>query len=47
MLKMSPLHHHLELSGWGEMKIVVWMVAFGAACAVASPRVALMGVGAL
>ena len=47
LLKMSPLHHHLELSGWGEMKIVVWMVAFGAACAVAAPRVALMGVGAL
>ena len=47
LLKMSPLHHHLELSGWGEMKIVVWMAAFGAACAVAAPRVALMGVGAL
>ena len=47
LLKMSPLHHHLELSGWGEMKIVVWAVAFGAACAVAAPRVALMGVGAL
>mmetsp|Transcript_13577 Transcript_13577/g.54905 ORF Transcript_13577/g.54905 Transcript_13577/m.54905 type:complete len:445 (-) Transcript_13577:106-1440(-) len=47
LLKMSPLHHHLELSGWGEMKIVVWMVAFGAACAVAAQRVALMGVGAL
>jgi phospho-N-acetylmuramoyl-pentapeptide-transferase len=22
LFKMSPLHHHLELSGWSEMKLV-------------------------
>jgi phospho-N-acetylmuramoyl-pentapeptide-transferase len=26
---MSPLHHHFELSGWSEMKVVIrfWIVA--------------------
>jgi len=29
VFKMAPLHHHLELSGWSEQKIVVrlWIVA--------------------
>ena len=22
MLKMAPLHHHLELCGWSEVKLV-------------------------
>jgi phospho-N-acetylmuramoyl-pentapeptide-transferase len=29
VFKMSPLHHHFELSGWSEQKIVVrfWIIA--------------------
>ena len=29
VFRMSPLHHHFELSGWSESKIVVrfWIVA--------------------
>ena len=28
-LKVSPLHHHLQLSGWNESKIIIrfWIVA--------------------
>lgn len=28
IFKMAPLHHHFELSGWGEIKIVAvfWIV---------------------
>lgn len=29
VLKMSPLHHHFELSGWSEQKVVVRMWIFG------------------
>ena len=32
LLKMAPLHHHLELSGWSEKKIVwtfwIWSIVF-------------------
>ena len=29
LLKMSPLHHHFELSGWPETRVVArfWIVA--------------------
>ena len=29
VLRMAPLHHHFELSGWSEMKVVIrfWIVA--------------------
>ncbi len=29
VFKMSPLHHHFELSGWRETKVVVrfWIIA--------------------
>ena len=43
LLKMSPLQHHLELSGWGEMKIVGWFATCGAACSVLAIRVFYMG----
>jgi phospho-N-acetylmuramoyl-pentapeptide-transferase len=39
LLKMCPLHHHLELSGWGEVKIVVG--AYGVAVALAGLGVAV------
>jgi len=30
MFKMAPIHHHFELKGWAENKIIVrfWMIAF-------------------
>ncbi|HEX5563730.1 MAG TPA: phospho-N-acetylmuramoyl-pentapeptide-transferase, partial [Sporosarcina sp.] len=33
VFKMSPIHHHFELSGWSEWKIVLvfWGVALFAA----------------
>ncbi|HRT82516.1 MAG TPA: hypothetical protein P5127_05095, partial [Oscillospiraceae bacterium] len=27
IFKMSPIHHHFELSGWGEKKIVIVFTA--------------------
>jgi len=29
IFKMSPIHHHFELSGWRETKVVVrfWIIA--------------------
>jgi phospho-N-acetylmuramoyl-pentapeptide-transferase len=29
IFKMSPLHHHLQLSGWKESKIIIrfWIIA--------------------
>lgn len=41
LLRMSPLHHHFELSGWSEPRVVVtfWAVGVGfAACALISFR---------
>ncbi len=35
LFKMSPIHHHFEMCGWGEMKI----------CIVASAVTILMGIG--
>jgi len=34
ILKMAPLHHHLELSGWAEQTIVVrfWVIGLCLAC---------------
>ena len=30
MFRMAPIHHHFELSGWSEPKIIVrfWILAF-------------------
>ncbi|MBD3217456.1 MAG: phospho-N-acetylmuramoyl-pentapeptide-transferase [candidate division Zixibacteria bacterium] len=33
ILKMAPLHHHFELSGWPEAKVVVRFWILGALCA--------------
>ncbi len=33
LLKMSPLHHHFELSGWKETQVVVRFWIFGLVCA--------------
>lgn len=36
IFKMSPIHHHFELSGWSEQKVVYvfWTVGFVAALVV-------------
>jgi|TARA_B110000305_G_scaffold201276_1_gene228976 phospho-N-acetylmuramoyl-pentapeptide-transferase len=38
---MAPLHHHLELGGWGEVRVVATMCAFGALAAVLGVAVAI------
>jgi phospho-N-acetylmuramoyl-pentapeptide-transferase len=35
IFKMSPLHHHFELSGWPETKVTFWFWAASALCSVA------------
>ncbi len=34
LLRMAPLHHHLELGGWREGRLVLRLLAFSGACAV-------------
>ncbi len=34
VFRMSPLHHHFELSGWPETRVVHWFWALGLCCAV-------------
>ena len=33
VFRMAPLHHHLELGGWGEVRVTVALTAAGGACA--------------
>jgi phospho-N-acetylmuramoyl-pentapeptide-transferase len=33
VFKMSPIHHHFELSGWSERKVVYVFWAVGTLCA--------------
>ena len=35
VFKMSPIHHHFELSGWGEQKVVTRFWLAGCICALA------------
>ena len=36
IFKMSPIHHHFEMSGWGEVKIVsVFSLITAVGCALA------------
>lgn len=34
LFKMSPIHHHFEMSGWSEIKIVVVFSTFAALCGI-------------
>ncbi len=43
LLKMSPLHHHLELSGFGEITVVLMLWGFQGACAL----LAVWGLGGM
>jgi len=36
VFRMSPLHHHFELSGWAETKVVHWFWMLGLCCAALS-----------
>jgi phospho-N-acetylmuramoyl-pentapeptide-transferase len=36
VFRMSPLHHHFELSGWPETRVVQWFWVLGLCCAVLS-----------
>ncbi|GAX91009.1 phospho-N-acetylmuramoyl-pentapeptide-transferase [Effusibacillus lacus] len=36
VFKMSPLHHHFELSGWSEWRVVATFWAAGLACSMAA-----------
>lgn len=36
IFKMSPIHHHFELSGWSEVKVVTVFWIFSAIMAVLS-----------
>ena len=40
LFRMAPLHHHLELGGWGEVRVVATLVAVGALCALVGVAVA-------
>ena len=33
IFKMAPIHHHFELSGWHESKVVIRFWILGALCA--------------
>jgi phospho-N-acetylmuramoyl-pentapeptide-transferase len=33
VFKMAPLHHHFELSGWAESKVVIRFWIVGIVCA--------------
>ena len=34
IFKMTPIHHHFELCGWGEWKVVTFLWAVGFICAI-------------
>ena len=41
VFKMSPIHHHFELSGWSEVKVVTVFWSFSALMAILSIIVVL------
>jgi phospho-N-acetylmuramoyl-pentapeptide-transferase len=43
VLRMSPIHHHFELAGWSEERVVVTFWAVGAAAAAVVVGAALIG----
>ena len=47
LFRMAPLHHHLELGGWGEVKVVAMLTAAAGLCALIGVVVAATGREAL
>lgn len=43
LFKMSPIHHHFEMSGWSEMKIVVVFSCVTALCGVIALLLVIFG----
>jgi phospho-N-acetylmuramoyl-pentapeptide-transferase len=41
IFRMSPLHHHFELSGWPERKVTAWFWAASLICSLAGLAIAL------
>ena len=44
LFKMSPIHHHFEMCGWSEMKIVCVFSAFTAVCGLIAVLLVVFGV---
>ncbi len=44
IFKMSPIHHHFEMCGWSEMKIVCVFSAFTAICGLVALLLVIFGV---
>jgi phospho-N-acetylmuramoyl-pentapeptide-transferase len=45
LFRMAPLHHHLELGGWGEVKVVGVLTAAAGVCAAAGAAAAAAAAG--
>lgn len=43
LFKMSPIHHHFEMCGWSEVKIVSVFSVFTAACGIIAVLIAIFG----
>ncbi len=44
IFKMSPIHHHFEMCGWSEMKIVCVFSAFTAVCGLIALLLVIFGI---
>ncbi len=44
IFKMSPIHHHFEMCGWSEMKIVCVFSAFTALCGIGALLLTIFGI---
>ncbi|MGN0442857.1 MAG: phospho-N-acetylmuramoyl-pentapeptide-transferase [Acutalibacteraceae bacterium] len=45
LFKMSPIHHHFEMCGWSEVKIVVVFSVFAAVCGIFAVLFTVFGMG--
>ena len=45
LFKMSPIHHHFEMCGWSEVKIVVVFSVFAAVCGIFAVLFTVFGIG--
>ena len=45
LFKMSPIHHHFEMCGWSEVKIVVVFSVFAAVCGIFAVLFTVFGSG--
>ena len=43
LFKMSPIHHHFEMCGWSEMKIVCVFSGFTALCGLGALLMVMFG----